>query len=180
MLKVFFFCFVFRFQMVPYLAKKYQSYSTHAGHVTHGLKLALFKLKKEWQPRGNLWIRNLKSMCIICVFNHVWFTCFKVNQPSPLLFLCKPFAKMNGYWQFNWATFNPLNVLCLLENCRTMDLSKKKHSFLPDRPVNSGSLERRSQGKYLLRPALQIKRFSSPPGTLQGFDQYMKEQTNER
>ncbi|XP_015775080.1 PREDICTED: GTPase-activating Rap/Ran-GAP domain-like protein 3 [Acropora digitifera] len=66
------------------------------------------------------------------------------------------------------------------EYCRTMDLSKKKHSFLPDRPANSGSLERRCQGKYLLRPALQIKRFSSPPGTLQGFDQYMKEQTNER
>lgn len=61
-----------------------------------------------------------------------------------------------------------------------MDLSKKKHSFVPDRPANSGSLERRCQGKYLLRPTLQIKRFSSPPGTLQGFDQYMKEQTNER
>lgn len=178
---IFFFCFVFRFQMVPYLAKKYQSHSTHAGHVTYGLKLVLFKLKKEWQPRvtPGFVIWNLCALCASLITSYL-LALRSTNHHLCSRFLCKPFAKMNGYWRFNWATFNPLYVLCLLEYCRTMDLSKKKHSFLPDRPANSGSLERRCQGKYLLRPALQIKRFSSPPGTLQGFDQYMKEQTNER
>ena len=58
-----------------------------------------------------------------------------------------------------------------------MDPLKRKEIFVHGRPTNSGVEEPR---KYLPRPALQIKRYSSPPGTLQGFEQYIKEHPSDR
>ncbi|XP_068729084.1 GTPase-activating Rap/Ran-GAP domain-like protein 3 [Montipora capricornis] len=58
-----------------------------------------------------------------------------------------------------------------------MDPLKRKEIFVHERPTNSGVEEPR---KYLPRPALQIKRYSSPPGTLQGFEQYIKEHPSDR
>lgn len=48
-----------------------------------------------------------------------------------------------------------------------MDRSNKRQTFVPERPSSAMVAEPKNLGKYLPRPTLQIKRYSSPPGTLQ-------------
>lgn len=47
-----------------------------------------------------------------------------------------------------------------------MDLSKKRQTFTPERQASLSVGENKAPGRYLPRPSLQPKRYSSPPGTL--------------
>ncbi|KAL9988754.1 hypothetical protein ACROYT_G003237 [Oculina patagonica] len=47
-----------------------------------------------------------------------------------------------------------------------MDRSKKRQTFAPERPSSVAVGESKATGRYLTRPTLQFKRYSSPPGTL--------------
>lgn len=92
-------------------------------------------------------------------FSHVEFITCNSKFSSIIFFLSKV---MSDPWRIY------LNH-CGLDSIRKrykMDLSKKRQTFTPERQASLSVGENKAPGRYLPRPSLQPKRYSSPPGTL--------------